>query len=221
MSNSTPNQQDVATARDWYNRLSGIYDRLADSSERPPRVQGLRLLNPQPGESHLEVGYGTGQAILSLAHAVGPQGRVVGVDVSEGMQKVAQTRVDQEGVKDWVNLEVGDAHSLPFKDAEFDGVFSSFTLELFPNEEIPSIVAEFLRVLKPQGRVVIVSLAKEAHQSVSTKIYEKMHAWFPRYVDCHPIDVEGSLLAGGFRVETSEPFSMWGIPGRVVLARKP
>jgi ubiquinone/menaquinone biosynthesis C-methylase UbiE len=68
-----------------YNRMSKWYDFLAGESEKKYQDIGLRLLNVRPGESVLEIGFGTGQAILALAEAVGETGRVYGLDISEGM----------------------------------------------------------------------------------------------------------------------------------------
>lgn len=209
---------DSSSTRQWYDRLSGVYDRLADSSERPARIRGLRLLDPQAGESLLEIGYGTGHALIALGHAVRPGGEVRGIDLSEGMRSVAQARLEQEGIAAHVALEVGDARSLPYADGQFDGVFLSFTLELFHDEDIPKVLAEIRRVLRPDGRLVVVSLSKDDHPAIGSRIYEKLHAWFPQYIDCHPIDLDRVLEAAGFEVARSERFALWGIPGEAVRA---
>lgn len=206
-----------ASTRDWYNRLSSVYDRLSDSSERPARLRGLKLINAQPGERVLEIGFGTGHGVIALAHAVGPTGEVSGIDLADRMAEVAQARVDSEGVSSWVRLRVGDARKLPYAANSFDAVFMSFTLELFDDREIPLVLSEAKRVLRSGGRITTVALSKEPGQTVSTRIYEKLHDWFPRYVDCHPIDVEGALADAGFEIRTQENFSLWGIAGRVVL----
>jgi demethylmenaquinone methyltransferase/2-methoxy-6-polyprenyl-1,4-benzoquinol methylase len=203
--------------RDWYNTLSGFYDRLAEPSERPARLQGLRLLRPRAGEAILEIGFGTGHALVALAHAVGPRGRAVGVDLSDRMRDVARDRVHSEHVEGWTSLHVADARALPFPDADFDAVFCSFTLELFSDDEIPTVLAEIRRVLKPGGRVGVVSLASSARPSFSTRCYQRLHRWFPKLVDCHPIDATAALRAAGFSVSNVELFSLWGIGGQSVI----
>jgi demethylmenaquinone methyltransferase/2-methoxy-6-polyprenyl-1,4-benzoquinol methylase len=119
------------TNRQFYDRISHAYDSLADSSEHQAREAGQHALAVQPGENVLEVGYGTGHALVDLTRAIAPGGKVTGLDVSEGMRSVALSRVREAGVETNVELQIGDAHRLPFGDATFDAAFLSFTLELF------------------------------------------------------------------------------------------
>src|SRR5512139_175146 len=76
-------------AADSYTRLSKWYDRFG-GSEEPHIAEGLRLLDLQPGERVLEVGFGTGRSLIALAHAVGSSGQVIGIDLSPGMIAVAR-----------------------------------------------------------------------------------------------------------------------------------
>jgi len=72
-------------ARQSYNRLSRRYDVIAGSTEKKYRDWGLEKLAAQPDEKVLEIGFGTGHCLVALANAVGSKGRVVGVDISDGM----------------------------------------------------------------------------------------------------------------------------------------
>ncbi len=56
--------------RTFYDRISRVYDLLAERSEAPIRRKGLELLTALPGETVLEVGFGTGRCLASLARAV-------------------------------------------------------------------------------------------------------------------------------------------------------
>src|SRR6266508_6315879 len=85
-------------ARTSYNRLSRWYDAIAGSTEKKYRDWGLENLSAQPGETILEVGFGTGHCLVGLAKAVGPTGHVVGLDISDGMLAIARSRLQAEGL---------------------------------------------------------------------------------------------------------------------------
>jgi demethylmenaquinone methyltransferase/2-methoxy-6-polyprenyl-1,4-benzoquinol methylase len=103
--------------RAFYDKISGVYDLLAEHSEGPVRQAGLDKLAPAAGERVLEIGYGTGHCLVLLAEAVGPEGKVFGIDLSEGMRARARERVEKEHVIDRVELSCGDATRLPYPTA--------------------------------------------------------------------------------------------------------
>ena len=210
------------SARASYNRLSRWYDVIAGSTEKKYRDLGLEKLAAQPGEKILEIGFGTGHCLVSLAKAIGPTGRVTGVDISDGMLTVARERLQQEKINDRVDLHLGDAASLDFIEANsLDGVFMSFTLELFDNPEIPRVLQECHRILKPGGRLAVVSMTKTNPPGVAVRMYEWFHEHLPDYADCRPIFARGALERSGFTVQDVSVSSMWGLPVEIVLGRKP
>jgi demethylmenaquinone methyltransferase/2-methoxy-6-polyprenyl-1,4-benzoquinol methylase len=215
-------RQDVDAARAFYDRVSRVYDALADASEHRSRERGLELLAPAGGERILEVGYGTGHALVALAGAVGAAGRVSGIDVSEGMAHVARRRLGEAGVEDRVELRVGAAPPLPWPDSQFDAVTMSFTLELFPDGVIPEILAETRRVLRPGGRLGIVSMSSVSprgeSESALTHAYEWLHRHFPHIVDCRPIDAVARVRAAGFAPRQVLEMSIWTLPVVALLA---
>ncbi|MFW6135207.1 MAG: class I SAM-dependent methyltransferase [Chloroflexota bacterium] len=204
-------------ARAAYDRMSTWYDLLAGPSERKHRDAGLRKLNAKPGESILEIGFGTGHALASLARAVGGSGQVCGVDISEGMARLAAARLEAAGLHRQAAPTCGDGARLPFRDGVADGVFMSFTLELFDTPRIPRVLDECQRVLQAGGRVCVVSLAKRGEGGLLLRLYEWVHQRMPKYVDCRPIPVTEVLEAAGFEVVETERRSMWGLPVDVVL----
>ena len=202
-----------------YNRLSRWYDTLSGSSEKKYRDLGLQLLDAQPGEHILEIGYGTGQCLVALAKAVGPGGKVCGIDISEGMHSVATKRLQQAKVEGWVDLRVGDAAQLPFEPGSFDAVFMSFTLELFDTPEIPLVLAQCRQVLRPGGRIGLVVMVLPERPGLAVRIYEWFHTRWPVAVDCRPILARQALQDTGFFIEKADRLSMWGLPVDVILAR--
>ena len=111
----------------------------------------VELAELEPGQSVLDVATGTGAVLLPAAERVGPEGRVVGIDLSEGMLARAAQQVQERALTN-VRLERMDAERLELEAAQFDRVLCGWGLFLFP--EPHRALAEFRRVLKPGGRLV-------------------------------------------------------------------
>ncbi|HDQ72498.1 MAG TPA: methyltransferase domain-containing protein [Chloroflexi bacterium] len=208
-------------ARSTYDRLSGYYDLLSGPWEKPFRDAGLQKLDVRDDERVLEIGFGTGQALLELARAVGFRGQVWGVDLSCGMAEVAGARVREAGLSRRVALARGDAVRLPLRDGAFDAVFIAFTLELFDTPYIPDVLRECRRVLREDGRMCVVSLAKREEPGLVARIYTWAHEQFPAVLDCRPIYVGDALDEAGLRVVDVEQGTMAGLGVDVVLAYQP
>ncbi|MEL6572954.1 MAG: methyltransferase domain-containing protein [Pseudomonadota bacterium] len=95
----------------------------------------------QPGERVLDIGCGTGPGLLAAHAAVGPEGKVLGVDIAPPLVARAQERVP-----DTVEVVVGDAESHPIADAGFDVVISNFGTMFFDDTE-----AAFLNLRQAVG----------------------------------------------------------------------
>ncbi len=215
-----PVTRSKAQAQATYDSLSRWYDLFAGGSEKRLIDAALHNLAVRDSEKVMEIGFGTGHAILALARAVGDSGRAYGLDISAGMLRVAQNRVDRAGLPGRVDLRRGDAALLPFDGGSLDAIFSSFTLELFDTPDIPVVLGECRRVLRDGGRLCVVAMSKEGNPGLMLKLYEWAHNRFPRYVDCRPIYAQAAVQQAGFRLVDAIVESMWGLPVEIVLARK-
>ena len=207
-------------AKRAYDRISRFYDYLAGPFERKHGGIALERLAVEEGETVLEIGFGTGHCLKRIAETVGDTGKAHGVDISPGMLEVAGRRLDKAQLMDRVALCCGDGASLPYGNSVFDAVFMSFTLELFDTPEIPKLLEEVKRVLKPRSRVGIVSMSKENGESLMLKLYEWAHTKWPEYVDCRPIYVEQSLRDAGYEIREKKKATLFGLPGEIVVAVK-
>ena len=206
----------VQAAESYYSNLSRFYDWLASSEKRFIRL-GLALLHPRPGERILEIGFGTGYAQQYIAQSV-KNGLSAGLDLSIGMGRVAQRRLSRAGLLDQVDLVQSDTLPIPCQEGVFDGVYTGFTLELFDSPHIPEVLSECQRVLKPGGRLVIVSLSKDRPLGLMGRMYESFHDHFPKLADCRPIPVRHLVEEAGFEIQESMEYKMWGIPVMIITA---
>lgn len=101
------------------------------------------------GTRILDVATGKGAVLIPAAQIVGSSGKIVGVDLSQGMLNELANRVSLP----WVELQQMDAEALDFPDQSFDVLFCSFAIFFFSN--IGKALSEFKRVLKPGGKLAM------------------------------------------------------------------
>lgn len=217
---SSPEQSEPPDSSPSYDFLSRFYDNISAPGEKRFTQAGIELLAPAHNETVLEIGFGTGRSLVSMVRAVGEHGRVYGIDLSKGMLRVTQNRLNAAGLTEQVVLEQGNATKLPFEPSFFDAVFMSFTLELFPASSIPRVLAECRRVLKPDGRLGIVSLTEAAPPTLSQRLYLWAHHTFPRVVDCRPIPAVHLLEGAGYKIVRHEQDSLQGVPVSMIVAKQ-
>jgi demethylmenaquinone methyltransferase/2-methoxy-6-polyprenyl-1,4-benzoquinol methylase len=207
-------------AKRFYDRISGVYDCFTRAFERKHAERTLECLSINKGEVVLEIGFGSGHCLKRITESVGPKGKTYGIDISTGMMEISKKRLEKADLEDRVKLFCGDAASLPFDDSTFNAVFMSFTLELFDTPEIPKVLEQIKRVLKPDGRLAVVSISKENGESIFLRLYEWTHNKWPKYVDCRPIYVEQSLIDAGYQIKSKEKVKIFRLPAEIIVAVK-
>jgi demethylmenaquinone methyltransferase/2-methoxy-6-polyprenyl-1,4-benzoquinol methylase len=203
--------------RNNYNRLSSWYDWFSIPEQNAKNI-GLRLLDVLPGENVLEIGFGTGRALVNMSCSAGEDGKVYGIDISDGMLRVAQDNIYRAKLSNRISLQLGDAVNLPFKNDLFDAIFISFTLELLNANEILIVLQECKRVLHADGRIGLVSM--DYKDCLSVKIYNWFHTHLPSIVDCTPIDLRNIIGSSGYKLADVIEKYIGGLPVVILTARK-
>jgi ubiquinone/menaquinone biosynthesis C-methylase UbiE len=138
-----------AAAPGWKKYKKDILRGLAPVTEQLIRSTGITS-----GQTVLDVATGTGQPALTIAKVVGPDGRVVGVDLSPEMLEVAKEEAANQGLTNIVNFQVVNDESLSmFDDNTFDSVVCRNGLMLMPDPVMA--LKAFLRVLKQGGKASV------------------------------------------------------------------
>ncbi len=174
----------------WYRNYLDAFNAM--ETVRAWKRRSFGMLAIAPGQHLLDVGCGLGGDAVSLAEAVGSDGRVVGVDNSEKLIVEARQRVEDVSLP--VEYHVGDIYALLFDAASFDGCRAD---RVFQHLDRPSdALRELIRVTKPGGRIVVgdpdwETLVIDAPQTAVTRTIlnfvcdSHRHAWMGRQLYAH------------------------------------
>jgi ubiquinone/menaquinone biosynthesis C-methylase UbiE len=127
---------------------------LTLGGERRLREKILDLADLRPGEQVLDIGCGTGSLALLAKRRVGASGSVHGLDPSPQMLDRAAAKARRAGIE--LSLAQGAVQAMPYSDASFDVVISTFMLHHVPAPARRTMAHEIRRVLKPDGRALLV-----------------------------------------------------------------
>ncbi|HEV2062146.1 MAG TPA: methyltransferase domain-containing protein [Solirubrobacteraceae bacterium] len=126
----------------------------------------------EPGATVLDLGCGAGTDLLIAAQMVGPEGRVVGVDMTASMLDRVRQSAREMGLEN-VELHESLIESLPLEDASVDVVISNGVIDLVPDKE--AVFAEIDRVLRPGGRLQVADVV--IHKEVSEDARARIDLW--------------------------------------------
>ena len=144
---------------EMFDNIAPTYDtlnhRLSWDIDKGWRKKAIRQLLPFQPKTILDIATGTGDFAILSAKELRPQ-RMIGIDISEGMMKIGQKKVEAEGLQHIVSFKKDDCTHLSFDDNSFDAVTAAFGIRNFQN--LDQGLSEMYRVLKPNGHLSIVEL---------------------------------------------------------------
>ncbi len=125
--------------------------------EHTLRETTVKLAQVRPGDCILEVGCGTGTLTLEAKKQAGPSGKAFGIDVIPGMIELSQRKAAQANEN--ITFQLGSIDDIPFPENQFDVVMCSFMIFHMAEKTRRKGIAEIYRVLKPEGRLLVLDLA--------------------------------------------------------------
>ena len=166
--------------------------------------RAIKRTDIRRGDAILDLGSGTGRNIRVMLEALGPTGRVVGLDISQEMLRQARQRCRAYPQVTFLNRRIEEP--LPFHE-EFDKAFISFALHGFEDEDKERVIANACQALKPGGIFWILDYNE----------FDLDRQWFPlrwafRHFECElaseflSLDLEEMLARHGFGGFVSHPF---------------
>lgn len=166
-SKASPSQNPIIQAyqkrSDHYDNTVGVFNLFRSFGFDIPgwRFKAVQTLDLKPGDKVVDVGCGTGLNFPLIQKAIGPDGHLIGVDLSESMLAKAQQRVLANG---WQNVELvcADAAQYEFP-PKVDGVLSTFALILVP--ECEGVINNGCQALRPGGHYSVLDMCWPASWS--------------------------------------------------------
>lgn len=193
---------------------------------------GLGCGNPQaiaalqPGETLLDLGSGGGFDCFLAAQQVGPEGHVIGVDMTPEMVHQARANAQRGGYGN-VEFRLGEIEHLPVADGTVDVIISNCVINLSPDK--PAVYREAFRVLRPGGRIAISDVVRSAETPLPEAMRTSMELLSGCVAGAASVgEVERMLREAGFadrvttKPESREYIATWapgsGIEDYVVSA---
>lgn len=199
-----------------YDKLAPVYDIWGALTETKARSRALQLACVNDGSAILEVAVGTGLTFLELVKQ-NPVGTNIGIDISTGMLDRAKARLEKVKNMNY-QLETGSAFKLNLDSHSVDLLMNNYMFDLIAFIEMPVILNEFRRVLKDDGRLILVNMT--LGESLLSRVYELIYRLSPKLMGgCRGIRLTDALITSGFKVETREYIQQMLFPSEVILAR--
>ncbi len=198
-----------------YDKLSGLYDIWGISAESRARRRAIELAGIKDGQNILEVAVGTGLAFYEIVKR-NPHGRNAGIDLSDGMLQKAKKRLSRLSGANY-SLTRGTAFDLQMETGSLDLLVNNYMFDLISFEDMDKVLAEFRRVLKKGGKLVLVNMT--AGETPASKVYDLIYRFSPRMMGgCRGVRLTDKLVQHGFTVERREYVQQMLFPSEVIIA---
>ena len=199
-----------------FSRVVWFYDFWGKITESNAINEAVSVAGIGENLKILEVGVGTGQLFDTIIKE-NRTGLNFGIDISPGMIAKAKEKFKSMPVKHLLSL--GNAFFLPYKNESFDYIFSSYVLDLLPEEDFEKVLTEFKRVLKANGTGIVITMSMG--DSWYNRIWYLAAKYFPSLLtNCRPVELFNHIVSNGFDVVKKETVSQNTFPSEIIKFRK-
>lgn len=195
-----------------FSKVVWFYDFWGKLTERKAILKAINISGLSCNNKVLEVGVGTGELLKHMLEQ-NANGFSAGIDLSIDMLAKAKIKLNTR----FSNFALcqGNAFSLPFKKESFDYVFSSYVLDLLPENSFGEVLKEFKRILKKGGCGIVITM------SMGNKWYNKiwylLSKYFPSMLtNCRPVSLAEFIEAAGFKLSDKIIVSQNTFPSEII-----
>jgi demethylmenaquinone methyltransferase/2-methoxy-6-polyprenyl-1,4-benzoquinol methylase len=160
----------IAPAYDFMNRA------MTFGIDHLWRAKAVKMMGRNKPANILDVATGTGDLAIRIAHSLHPD-HITGIDLSEGMLEIGRKKAKDAGLDNIIEFVQGDCLDLPFDDNTFDCVTVAYGVRNFP--DLDKGLSEMRRVLKKDGRLVIIELTAPRRFPMRQLFWLYSHAFMP------------------------------------------
>lgn len=200
-----------------YDKLANIYDIWGKLTETRARNRAIVLAEIKDGQNILEVAVGTGIAFYEIVKR-NPHGHNLGIDLSKGMLEKAKNRMKKMSGANY-SLAIGTAFDLSAQKESVDLLVNNYMFDLISFEDMDKVLVEFKRVLKADGKLVLVNMTEA--ETLGSRLYDFIYRISPKSMGgCRGVRLTDKLKQHGFTVEIREYYQQMLFPSEVILAHK-
>jgi ubiquinone/menaquinone biosynthesis C-methylase UbiE len=207
-------------AKKFYDSFGSKQD-LQRFYENPAIDKLLAHADFEHAQNVFELGFGTGRIAEELLRSrLSLTCRYSGIDISATMAGLAGERLQPWHGRVSLMLSDGTGH-IDAPEGAFDRFFSTYVLDLMSKDAIRGVLAEALRVLKPEGKLCLISLTegKGLLSGIVTAIWKSLYALQPTITGgCRPVELLDHITPEKWRIEYHDDVSSFGITSEIVVA---
>ena len=206
----------ITKTQNNFSKVVWFYDFWGKFTEKKALESAISLSGLSNKIKVLDVGVGTGQLFEKIIR-LNPDGINTGIDLSFSMIRKASDKL--KVLQGNLILISGNAFKLPYKDEQFDFIFSSYMFDLLPENSFKNILSEFQRVMKPGGTGIIITM------TIGIRWYNKIWyltaKYFPSLLtNCRPVQLVEHIDKSKFQITTKETVSQNTFPSEIIKFQK-